>query len=102
MTIKNTHNLFSVITLVVAILLWWVQSIVHSNDVGMICKMIANQAMMLTTISVFGNLYISRSPDNEVWSKILSHPVAIAILLGSIGLGSAVCAVGTLVIFGNG
>jgi hypothetical protein len=64
----------------------------------MVCKMLANQALVLCTLTMFGNFYVSRR-SHEVWSYVYGDRIALAILLGSVAVASSVAAVGTLVIF---
>lgn len=95
-----SHKLFSLYVIVAAVILWIVASVTHSHDVALICKMFANQAVMLGTVTAFGNLYISRKDTSyEVWTKIYESSVGLAVLHGCLAIASAICAVGTLVIF---
>jgi uncharacterized membrane protein YsdA (DUF1294 family) len=70
-------------------------------DVALVAKMIANNALMLVTVTAFGNLYIDRRNTHDVWQRIFENPMALGLLLGGIAVGSAIASIATLVAFGG-
>lgn len=97
---KITHNTLGIVAPVVTVAFWWLAITTQNSDLGIIAKMMANVALMLTVAVLFTRYMVMKGKEYDPWPILYRDPIALGLVIAGLFIGTAICANGSLVPFG--
>lgn len=97
---KINHNTFGILTVLATFVLYFISVKTQNEDLAIVCKMNANVACMLSVVLLFARFIVSKDNSHDPWPFIMRDPIAIALVISGLAIGTGLCTLGTLSLFG--
>lgn len=97
---KINHNTLGILAALATVVLYIAAVLTQNEDIAIICRMNANVSCMLSVVLLFARFIVSKDFSHDPWPFIMRDPIAIALVISSLAIGTAICTLGTLSPFG--